>query len=91
MKWRIYRLPGSQKIWHIDSGPGTPVINVRGFETRAEVVSVDSPNQHPRAWLEISGNELLGNVSVFVVGNVAQFLYDVNTLLPCMTVAKEGQ
>src|SRR5258706_11435561 len=35
MNWRIYRLPGSREIWHIDSGPGTQVFNVRGYQAHA--------------------------------------------------------
>jgi hypothetical protein len=53
MNWRIYRVPGSQKIWHIDNGPGTQIINVRGFELHVISWSVENPEAHPRAWIEL--------------------------------------
>jgi hypothetical protein len=57
MNWRIYRLPGSRAMWHIDAGCGTPVFNVRGYNA-AESKSVDiGGNNVPRAWIEISGQE----------------------------------
>jgi hypothetical protein len=53
VNWRIYRLPGSRKVWHIDAGPGTPVFNVFGFECFADAQSVDIGDGVPRAWIEI--------------------------------------
>lgn len=54
--WRIYRLPGSRDIWHIDSGKGTQVFNVRGYKCAADSSSVDiGGNNSPRAWIEIYG------------------------------------
>ena len=53
MNWRLYRLPGSREIWHVDNGEGTQVYNVRGFEMNVPSRSVDIGNGNPRAWVEI--------------------------------------
>lgn len=53
--WRIYRLPGSRDIWHIDSGVGTDVFNVRGYKCLVPSQSVDIGGNHvPRAWIAVS-------------------------------------
>jgi hypothetical protein len=55
VKWRIYRLPGSRENWHVDSGQGTPIVNVRGFEIFVPSRSVDIGGENvPRAWIEIA-------------------------------------
>jgi hypothetical protein len=55
-KWRIYRLPGSRQIWHIDSGPCTQIFNVRGYRCAADSQSVDIGGDNvPRAWIEVIG------------------------------------
>lgn len=67
MNWRIYRLPGSREIWHIDSGPGTQIFNVRGFHA-AESHSVDvGGNNVPRAWIAVDGAEIhiVNGVAIF--------------------------
>lgn len=69
MTWRIYRLPGSRENWHIDSGCGTQVFNVR-FWQAAESRSRDVCGNHvPRSWVEISAQEL------HIVNGVAYFEY----------------
>ena len=58
MNWRIYRLPGSRENWHIDAGPGSQVLNVRGYSAPYSH-SVDVGGNHsPRAWIEVSEAEL---------------------------------
>lgn len=67
MNWRIYRLPGSREIWHIDSGPGTQIFNVRGFNASMSH-SVDiGGNNVPRAWIEVNDSDLhiVDGVAVF--------------------------
>lgn len=67
MKWRIYRLPGSRKVWHVDAGPGTAVINVFSWGTNGVPArSVDMgcypiPGQVPfvRAYIEVEGELLV--------------------------------
>jgi hypothetical protein len=67
MNWRIYRLPGSREVWHIDSGPGTPIYNVRGYSS-SHSHSVDVGGNHvPRAWIEVPDAEL------YIVNGVAVF------------------
>ncbi len=57
MNWRIYRLPGSREIWHIDAGCGTPVFNVRRYSCNVPSRSVDIGGSNvPRAWIEIDGD-----------------------------------
>jgi hypothetical protein len=68
MNWRIYRLPGSREIWHVDSGQGTTIFNVRGFASKVMARSVDIGGDNvPRAWIEISGCEL------HIVNGIARF------------------
>jgi hypothetical protein len=66
-KWRIYRLPGSREIWHIDSGPGTQIFNVRGYKCAADSQSVDiGGNNVPRAWIEVHGElHLVNGIALF--------------------------
>lgn len=64
MKWRLYRLPGSGKVWHIDSGPGTLVINCLGWHSDVPVIGREHPSAgyiapeifYVRAWIEVEGN-----------------------------------
>ena len=68
-KWRIYRLPGSREVWHIDSGCGTQVFNVRGFEANVRTKAVDiGGNNVPRAWIEIDSRYFL-----HIINGVAMF------------------
>lgn len=88
MTWRIYRLPGSQKIWHVDTGIGTPVVNVYAWQSQGVkgIKSIDTATQvQPRAWIEIPGE-----VSFFVVKNVGVFMYDtfVDTFVDTEAVEK---
>lgn len=56
--WRIYRLPGSREIWHIDAGAGTQVFNVRGYSADGSY-SQDIGGCHvPRAWIAVDEQEL---------------------------------
>lgn len=70
--WRIYRLPGSRETWHIDSGAGTPVINVRGFDLRfVRAVSIDKPGaEQPRAWISVSEES-----EFFIINGIAVWEY----------------
>jgi hypothetical protein len=82
--WRIYRLPGSREVWHLDQGPHTPIINVRGFESLAHTRAVDIGGDNiPRAWIEINGDELL-----HVIDGIAVFGGDKDWI--CHTVASEN-
>lgn len=76
MIFRVYRLPGSQRLWHVDTGIGTTVINVYAFMSDVPVKTVDKGTGHPRAWVEIEGN-------FFVDRNgVGKFLSGSATLIP---------
>lgn len=59
MNWRIYRLPGSMKVWHIDRGQGTRIINVFGYKINVPSHSVDVENQNPRGWIEVDSHSVL--------------------------------
>lgn len=50
--WRIYRLPGSRNVWHIDQGESTTIVNVLGYQAEKSY-SVDIGDGWPRAWIEI--------------------------------------
>ena len=67
--WRIYRLPGSRTVWHIDMGPDTQVVNVTDFVCRVDMRSVDIGCGFPRAWMEINRETshlpLINGVAVF--------------------------
>lgn len=67
MDFRIYRLPGSREIWHVDAGQGTPVFNVRGYECNVPSSSVDiGGNNVPRAWIALQGDlHIIGGIAVF--------------------------
>jgi hypothetical protein len=72
-KWRIYRLPGSREVWHIDSGCGTQVFNVRGYKCAADSESVDIGGMHsPRAWIQVFGE-------LHVVNGMALFSFAWDT------------
>lgn len=60
MIFRIYRLPGSRGVWHLDTGFGTQIINVIGFDCRCASHAVDMGDiaEMPRAWIEIINAEL---------------------------------
>lgn len=77
MKFRVYRLPGSQRLWHVDTGQGTTVVNVVAFMSDVPVKTIDIGSGVPRAWVEIEGN-------FFVDRNrVGKFMAETATLLPC--------
>jgi hypothetical protein len=66
--WRIYRLPGSRSVWHIDSGQDTPIINVRSFSFDGTCAhSVDTGVGVPRAWIEIP----YGSTELYIIEGVA--------------------
>ena len=67
MIWRIYRLPGSRKMWHIDSGPGTKVFNVTGYSAEKSYSKDIGGDNVPRAWIEIAEQELhiVNGIAVF--------------------------
>jgi hypothetical protein len=56
MIFRIYRIPGSKKFWHIDSGQGSQKFNVLGYDAMVDTTSVDSPEENPRARIQIDGD-----------------------------------
>jgi len=67
--WRIYRLPGSKKIWHIDSGPCTPVVNVTGYVSNVPNRSIGVGGENvPREWIEVCSRYFL-----HIVDGVAYF------------------
>jgi hypothetical protein len=66
--WRIYRLPGSRQIWHIDTGDNTPIINVRSFSMDGTCASsVDRGVGVPRAWIEVP----YGSTELYIIQGVA--------------------
>ena len=68
MNWRIYRLPGSRKVWHVDRGQGTQVFNVLGYIANVATQSVDVEcGAMPRAWIEIP----FENTQLHVISGVA--------------------
>src|SRR5258708_30083047 len=71
VNWRIYRLPGSREIWHIDAGCGTPVFNVRGYEADKSYSKDVGGNHVPRAWVQVDGQEL------HIVNGFAIFRYPI--------------
>lgn len=80
MNWRIYRLPGSRETWHIDSGAGTQVFNVRGF-CASSSKSIDiGGNNSPRAWIEVIGEfHVIDGIARFAVCNKKE-------IVPCAAV-----
>lgn len=88
VRWRIYRLPGSREVWHVDSGPGTHIVNVRGFEIYVPCRSIDVGGDNvPRAWIEIAEvpamrafpNQPL-NADFYIVGGIAVWVAAVSVL-----------
>lgn len=83
MNWRIYRLPGSREIWHIDSGDGTQVINVHAWQSSVAVQSFDRGGSiHPRAYISVNFAELYVNETRTSVGHVVrigQFIQSVHS------------
>lgn len=69
MIYRIYRVPGSKQWWHIDTGANTVVFNVKGYVTTVASKSVDRPDLHPRAWIEIEQTD----TDFHIVNGVAEF------------------
>jgi len=68
--WRIYRLPGSREIWHLDSGPETQVFNVRGYTCLMPSRSIDIGGMNvPRAWIQIRGCDC----SLHIINDIAIF------------------
>jgi hypothetical protein len=86
MNWRIYRLPGSRQIWHIDSGPGTEIVNVLGYKCAADTESVDIGGQNvPRAWIAVYGDlHIVNGIALFstVLPNVEKDI-KVCAVTPC--------
>lgn len=79
MKWRVYRLPGSREIWHVDAGPKTPVFNVRGYRSN-DSYSVDiGGNNVPRAWIQVDEQELhiINGIAVFEIPGVMEAVREV--------------
>jgi hypothetical protein len=79
VNWRIYRLPGSRGVWHIDSGPGTQIFNVRGYHA-ADSYSKDIGGEHiPRAWIQIDEQELhiVNGEAIFEFLGVAESVREV--------------
>lgn len=70
VKWRIYRLPGSREFWHIDSGPGTQIVNVKAFHIECPCTSVDEGGKElVRAWIEVNmANLYIQNGTALFVG-----------------------
>jgi hypothetical protein len=69
MIWRIYRLPGSKEWLHIDSGQGTPIVNVTGFEVFAHSHwGQNCGVVQPRGWIEIDTD------GFFIIDGVALFM-----------------
>lgn len=67
MNWRIYRLPGSREIWHVDTGEGTQIFNVRGYFANVPSISVDiGGNNSPRAWIKLEGE-------LHIINEIAHF------------------
>jgi hypothetical protein len=80
VSWRIYRLPGSREVWHVDSGPGTHIINVRGFVSQVPCRSVDIGGDNvPRAWIEIP--PYFGSLELYVIAGV---LYVTSGIAVCV-------
>jgi len=82
--WRIYRLPGSREIWHVDSGCGTQVFNVKGYCCAADTESVDISGNHvPRAWIAVNNSELhiVNGKALFVEQRVADSIQEVANVI----------
>jgi hypothetical protein len=58
MKWRLYRLPGSRRMWLIDSGPGTEILTCTGIQGLFYAREFSDDNAQPRAWLELVASNL---------------------------------
>jgi hypothetical protein len=68
MNWRIYRLPGSREIWHIDAGCIRHAFDVKHWRSNVPTNDKDiGGNNVPRAWVEIQNAELhlIDGVAVF--------------------------
>lgn len=90
MKWRIYRLPGSRKIWHIDSGPGTKIINVLALHSLCPMASIDVGCGYPRAWFEVHG-ELLVNPKTATANFIPRLEYLGDCSEVPVVVSPEGK
>lgn len=99
MKWRIYRLPGSREIWHIDGGrrtkcgqwiSETQIINVQQWNCNVDSRSVDiGGNNTPRAWIEIDSPcylHIINGVAIFDFPTVGEIIEDA---VKCAAVSKE--
>jgi hypothetical protein len=85
--WRMYRLPGSMKVWHIDSGPNTAIVNVLGFQIAAQAKSVDiGGNNHPHTWVEFDAEE----THLFIINHIAIFAVNMHPER-CGTVAAQTE
>lgn len=76
MTFRVYRLPGSQRVWHVDTGVGTTVINVFAFMSDVPVRTVKGDGNPLIAWIEIEGNFFVDR------NDVGKFMAESATLLP---------
>lgn len=77
MTWRIYRLPGSRDVWHIDSGCRSQVFNVKAYESLVGSRSKNVGGEHvPRSWIEIQYAELhiINGVAIFDFPGIAEAL-----------------
>lgn len=83
--WRIYRLPGSRTVWHIDMGPGTQVLNVTEFICRVDIKSVDIGDGFPRAWMQIDRE----NSQMHMFNGVAVFDFDIDINAKIICAMKE--
>jgi hypothetical protein len=83
--WRVYRLPGSRKIWHIDNGPDTQILNVLGVQFDDQTKSVDIGCGVPRAWLQLEHSEL------HVINGVAIFSYPLAEVLEKLKLEEIGE
>jgi hypothetical protein len=79
MNWRIYRLPGSREVWHVDSGDGTVIYNVHGYVCMVPSRSIDiGGNNSPRAWIEIDSR-----FELHLMDGVARFSNPHQKLCTC--------
>jgi hypothetical protein len=83
--WRIYRLPGSRTVWHIDMGPDTQVLNVTDFICRVDIKSVDIGDGFPRAWMQIDRE----TSQLHLVSGVAVFDFNIDVTEKIICAIKE--
>jgi hypothetical protein len=89
MIWRIYRLPGSKQFLHIDSGQGTPIINVTGFEIFAHSHWGQNCGAYqPRGWIEVETNEFFisNGIAIFFDKEYKEAMNAINETLKIVEV-----